>query len=669
LTHDSAQRLPLRALILAPSGRDARVAKGILEESGTDADICDGLPSLVRELECGAGLALVSVDVFTAGDLSGLAAWLADQPHWSDFPFVVLTHHGGGVERNPFAARLTEVLGNVSFLERPFHPTTLVSMSRAALRARKRQYEARTRIEELKRTEDALAVANNTLTTAVIERTLQFSQSEARFRAIFDSAFQLTGLASLDGTVLVANQTSLDAVGASLEDVVGVKLWESIWLSRSPDEARRLEREFTRAARGEFVRYDIELLLPDNSTHIFDLSMKSVQDATSNTAQIIIEARDVTELKRTTAALLQAQKMESLGQLTGGVAHDFNNLLMAVIANLDLLRKRLIDPKSTQMVENALKGARRGATLTQRLLSFARKQDLHAEAVDLAALLNGMRDLLAKSIGPLIELRIEAPAEPAAATVDPHQLELGVLNLVVNARDAMPNGGTITIATDGPSASDKRPDGLPPGNYVRLRVIDMGVGMDGETRDRAIEPFFSTKEVGKGTGLGLSMVHGLAVQSGGGLTIVSALGKGTTIEIWLPTAQVAPSEQAEPMVQPEAVRPSMILVVDDDALIAMSTADMLTDMGHDVIEAYSGAKALEELRAQPLIKLMITDYAMPGMTGVQLAQEALAMKPDLQVLLATGYADLPDGTQIDLPRLSKPYMQHDLAMQIARMLA
>jgi PAS domain S-box-containing protein len=669
LTRDSAQRLPLRALILAPSGRDASVAKGILEETGIDADICDGLSTLVRELERGAGLALVSVDVFTARDLSGLAAWLADQPHWSDFPFVVITHRGGGVERNPFAARLTDVLGNVSFLERPFHPTTLVSMTRAALRARKRQYEARARIEELKRTEDALAVANETLTSAVIERTMQLSQSEARFRAIFDSAFQLTGLTDLDGTILVANQTSLDAVGARLEDVVGVKLWDSIWLSRTPVEAPRLKQELARAARGEFVRYDLELLLPDDTTHIFDFSMKAVRDAAGNIAQIIVEGRDITELKRTTAALLHAQKMESLGQLTGGVAHDFNNLLMAIIANLDLLRKKVAaDPKCKQMVENALQGAKRGATLTQRLLAFARKTNLHAEAVDLATLIAGMKDLLNKSIGPLIELRIKASPDRATATVDPQQLELALLNLAVNARDAMPKGGVITIAIDRPRPNEKRPNGLGTGDYVRVRVIDQGVGMDRTTRERAIEPFFSTKEVGKGTGLGLSMVHGLVVQSGGAMDIASAPGEGTTVEIWLPASTTVPGTQPVASHTSKDMKSTTILVVDDDALIAMSTADMLSDLGHEVIEAYSGATALEALRDRPLIRLMITDYAMPGMNGVQLASAARELRPDLQVLLATGYADLPDGAQVDLPRLAKPYMQHQLATQIARML-
>jgi CheY-like chemotaxis protein len=283
-------------------------------------------------------------------------------------------------------------------------------------------------------------------------------------------------------------------------------------------------------------------------------------------------------------------------------------------------------------------------------------------------LIAGMKDLLTKSIGPLIELRVDAPLERAAATVDPHQLELAILNLTVNARDAMPGGGVITIAIDRPRPAEKPPNGLAPGDYVRLRVIDQGIGMNKSTRERAVEPFFSTKEVGKGTGLGLSMVHGLVVQSGGAMDIASTPGEGTTVEIWLPAAVTEPGIQPTISDTSKDMKSTTILVVDDDALIAMSTADMLADLGHDVIEAHSGAKALEALRDSPLIQLMITDYAMPGMNGVQLATAARELRPDLHVLLATGYADLPDGAQVDLPRLAKPYMQHQLATQIARML-
>ena len=342
---------------------------------------------------------------------------------------------------------------------------------------------------------------------------------------------------------------------------------------------------------------------------------------------------------------------------------------MAIIANLDLLRKHCAgDPRSERLIDGAMQGARRGATLTQRLLSFARKQELNAEAVDLATLVEGMKDLLERSVGPLVEIRLEPNANLPAAHVDPHQLELAILNLVVNARDAMPKGGSITIAIDTVSPDALARNELAPGIYLRLKVTDTGVGMDAVTLERAIEPFFSTKEIGKGTGLGLSMAHGLAVQSGGAFLLSSIVGKGTSAEMWLPTSNNTPAAAAQPAEAKRQIDPLTILVVDDDALIAMSTADMLQNLGHAVIEAYSGASALEVLREGRNVELMITDYAMPGMTGLQLVRVARELRPNLPVLLATGYAELPEGSNLDVLRLAKPFMQDQLATQIAKAL-
>jgi CheY-like chemotaxis protein len=266
-------------------------------------------------------------------------------------------------------------------------------------------------------------------------------------------------------------------------------------------------------------------------------------------------------------------------------------------------------------------------------------------------------------------LRFDAPASLPPAKADPNQLELAILNLAVNARDAMPDGGTITISLDKATAAPGDASELAVGDYLRIRVADTGTGMEEETLKRAVEPFFSTKELGKGTGLGLSMVHGLAMQSGGALRLSSAVGVGTTAELWLPLA-LTPATPAAVAPQPRLdARPSTILVVDDDVLIAMSTVDMLEDLGHTVIEANSGAKALEILAGGPHIDLIVTDYAMPGMTGLELANAARKLRADLPVLLATGYADLPESSHVDLPRLAKPYQQAQLATQIARLLA
>lgn len=379
--------------------------------------------------------------------------------------------------------------------------------------------------------------------------------------------------------------------------------------------------------------------------------------------------REMTERRRAEEQLRQAQKMETIGQLTGGVAHDFNNLLAAIQGNLELLRKRVPDdPQIRRFIDGALQGAQRGASLTSRLLAFARRQDLKPEATDLSQLLDGMRALMERSLGPLIAIDFSVEAGLPPARVDANQLELAILNLAVNARDAMPDGGRLEIDLRQVNGRDS---GLGlSGPYLRLAVRDTGFGMDEKTLKSAIEPFFSTKELGKGTGLGLSMVHGLAVQLGGALHLTSRVGEGTTAELWLPVA-ASPVKEVPLMPLEQTLTPppsSVILVVDDDALINMSTVDMVQDLGHTVLEAYSGKEALQILGSGQRVDALITDYAMPGMTGVELADRARELHPGLPILLATGYADLPSGTTTDLPRLAKPYQQAELATQISRLL-
>jgi CheY-like chemotaxis protein/two-component sensor histidine kinase len=341
---------------------------------------------------------------------------------------------------------------------------------------------------------------------------------------------------------------------------------------------------------------------------------------------------------------------------------------MAVLGNLDLLRKHIPDdPRTARLINGALQGAQRGAALTQRLLAFARRQDLKVEPRNLSDLVRGAADLIERSAGTHIEVRQDLPPDLPLALVDANQIELAVLNLVVNARDAMPDGGVLSIAIDHvkvPKTAD-----LAAGHYVRLVVGDTGHGMDAHTIEKATEPFFSTKGVGKGTGLGLSMVHGLAVQLNGALRLRSAVGVGTTAELWLPvTTMIAAEEKAtEPSSSGETEKIT-ILVVDDDALIAMSTVDMLEDLGHEVIEANSGDRALEILRQDRTIDLLVTDYSMPRMNGAQLAAAARQIRPALPVLLATGYAELPPGSSNGLPKIGKPYQQDQLAMEIKRVL-
>ena len=551
----------LRALILAPRGRDSLLAQSLLRQAGIASDVCRDLPDLVSSIDDDVGFVLLTEDAIRSADLKPFMARLAGQPAWSDLPLVLVTDHGGGPERNPIAARWLEALGNVSFIERPFHPTTLHSVARATMKGRRRQLETRVLLENLREGELRLQQMNDQLERRVRERTGQLQQAH-------------------------------DELLASIAE-----------RERAQEQVRHL------------------------------------------------------------------QKLESIGQLTGGVAHDFNNLLTAVLGNLELLRKRMPhDPRLDRLIEGAVQGAQRGAALTQRLLAFARRQALEPRPVDLAELVRGMQDLLRRSIGPRVNMELDLPAGLPAAQADANQIELALLNLAVNGRDAMPDGGTLTIALEC-SAIGEAQD-LAPGRYLRLLVSDTGSGMDGETLQRAIEPFFSTKEVGKGTGLGLSMIHGLALQLNGALRLFSEPGRGTRAELWLPSAD---GHAAHPSSEPAAAahpakRRGVLLFVDDDFLISLSTASLLEDLGHTVIKARSGPDALDILRDGRPVDMMITDYAMPGMTGLQLAEEARRLRPGLPILLATGYADLPAENTLDLPRLNKPYQQRQLADQVAHLL-
>jgi signal transduction histidine kinase/DNA-binding response OmpR family regulator len=676
-----------RAVILAPKGRDAAVAATLICEAGYHAQACEDLPALLSEIEEGAGLAVIADEAIKTADLRSLVNWLNDQPAWSDFPIILLTHQGGGPERNPDAARIGQALGNVTFLERPFHPTTLVSIVGSAVRGRRRQYEARAILADL------------TESGSLLQTALTAGQLGTWELHLPDLLFEVSA-------------TCKSAFG---RDVDRPFTYQDLERAVHPDDRARRDESVTRTLeQGHDYSIEFRNVWPDGSLHWIDVRGRPVYRPDGGIKSLVgvcsdITARKTAEIERETLVaqlaaertalaeltetleqrveersadlmkavaarekaqeqLRQAQKMETIGQLTGGVAHDFNNLLMAVMGNLDLLRKRLPDdPRLQRLVEGAMQGAERGASLTQRLLAFARQQDLRAVSVDLRALIEGMVDLLARSLGPRVELRLDIPQGLPPARIDANQLELAILNLAINARDAMPEGGRIYI---GVAEYHAKGDAvLDPGRYLKLSVADTGSGMSPEILKRAIEPFFSTKQVGKGTGLGLSMVHGLAVQLGGTLQLTSTVGKGTCATLVLPVATVAPETESPGPVAEKIKRRAVILFVDDDPLIAMSTTEMLEDLGHRVIGVNSGQHALDVLKSEQPLDLMVTDHMMPGMTGLELAAASREVRPSLPVLLATGYAELPEGTQLDLPRLAKPYHQDQLRDQLDQLLA
>ncbi len=373
-----------------------------------------------------------------------------------------------------------------------------------------------------------------------------------------------------------------------------------------------------------------------------------------------------TELAQAQEALRQSQKMEAMGSLTGGVAHDFNNLLTPIVGVLDMLQRRGIGGEREQrLLAGAAQSADRAKILVQRLLAFARRQPLQPVAVDVAELVAGMASLIASTTGPQIKVVVDAEPDLPPAKADPNQLEMALLNLAVNARDAMPDGGILRISVEAQTVGRPNRAGLRPGRYLHLSVADTGIGMDEETLARAIEPFFSTKGVGKGTGLGLSMVHGLASQLGGALAVRSTLGLGTNVQLWLPQGDGndLPASAAAEETAP-AVSSGTVLLVDDEELVRLSTADMLAELGYEVTEVSSAEEALRALERGLDPDIVVTDHLMPGMTGTELAYRLQADRPKLKLLIVSGYAEA-EGIEPSLPRLTKPFRSAELAASLA----
>jgi len=541
-----------RTLILAPRGRDAMVAKGILRDAKVPSAICVDLADLVHEIKRGADLSIITEEATRSGNLKDLVDWIAAQPPWLDFPFVVLTEHGGGLERNPTAARLMELLGNVTFLERPFHPTTLVSIVQSGLRGRRRQYECQRLNEELE--------------SRVQERTAELEAAN----------HQLLG--------------------------------------------------------------------------------------------------QIEERERVESTLRQMQRLEAVGQLTSGVAHDFNNLLTVVLGNIAFLEKGLaaeqIDTRLTQRLGYMRTAAERGAKLTDQLLSFSRRQRLEPRALDLNETVAGMRDLLQSTMGGSIHIETKLDRGLWTALVDPTQLELAILNLAINARDAMQVGGMLKVGTKnvalGPAFYPEEP---PAGDYVAVTVSDSGTGMADNVRGKVFEPFFTTKEAGKGSGLGLSQVLGFAKQSGGGVCIESRVGEGTAVHIYLPRAEGEQrSNEKSVAARINAVGAfagANILLVDDDNPVREITRAMLHELGYFVLEAGSGGAALELLDQEAKIDLLIVDFAMPGMNGAELARQALAKRPSLPILFVTGFADRTALAGVSEAQIiGKPFVDDELASKV-----
>ena len=514
--------------------------------------------------------------------------------------------------------------------------------------------------------------------------------SEARFRTLADTLPAFIWMTDAEGRNIYTNTRYQEAMQRSAEQLLGHG-WTDVV---HPDDAQLLSLTWEESLRtGNPYESSFRFLFPDGSSRWFlvrgravrgpdgtitqwigtctdiDTQVRAQQELRDSEARIARSAQDLeATVQERTAELVELRKLDSIGQLTGGIAHDFNNLLTPILTALDLLHEDPAVPADTHdLVESALRSAEKARALVARLLTFARRQDLRAEVVDLARLVDEMTDLLTHSLGPTVEIVTSKAAALPHCTVDPHQMELALLNLCVNAKDALPSGGRVTISLDTHTLTADENPSLSAGRYVRLSVTDDGVGMSESVLASAVDPFFTTKESGRGTGLGLSMVHGLAAQSGGALILRSQEGVGTRAEMWLPAADRREATAKPVVAPPPALPPLQVLLVDDEELVRSSLADMMRSNGHTVVETGSARQALEWLRPDSgrSIDALVTDQLMPGMTGAELAGRALELRPDLPVLVISGY--ISDGPHLgDLPRLAKPFRKSDLNAALAR---
>lgn len=943
------------AIILAPRGRDGVIARAMLQEGRLEAEIAPDLPSLVAAVAHGCGFAILTEEALRGADLRDLTVILAQQAEWSDLPFIVLTERGGGLERNPGAVRLLEALGNVTFLERPFHPTTLLSLARAARRARLRQYEARDRLEDIHAGQERLklAIAAGGLGAWTLDMTTSSLHVEpdtkAQFGRAADEAFDYADLlaaihpddrddtvagikrALADGTdyraevrclwrdgslhwLQVDGRVERDPVGRP-QRVVGVSheitdrrvielrqralLSLSDRLREAPDTAAMsfeaaailgntlsvnragygivdpvaetvtIERDWCTPGvstlagvlkfrdygsyiedlkRGDAVtfadartdprtagnaaaleaidaravvnlplmdrgRFSALLYLSNKAPRIWSeddlifvrdvadrtqaaIERRRAEDALAELAEtlerqvaertrerdrtwqnsqdmlailsdegiilsinpawtevlgwtadeivgrshlafghpdeiaddamafehtlnatlrkyenryrhkdgsyrwiawvatleggrvyasgrhITVEREARADLETAQEQLRQAQKMEAVGQLTGGLAHDFNNLLTAISGSLELIQARIKQGRINDVdryIGMAQQGAKRAAALTHRLLAFSRRQTLDPRPTDIDRLIASFEDLLQRAVGPAIEIRVVRDETLWTTLIDPNQLENAVLNLCINARDAMPEGGRITVETGNVAldAAAARSRDMAAGQYIVLSVTDTGSGMSPETIARAFDPFFTTKPLGEGTGLGLSMIYGFVHQSGGQVRITSEVGHGTTMQLFFPRSHGVAAADPEIVVAVDMAAPSIaktVLVVDDEPDVRALVVDTLTDLGHHVLQAGDGPSALDVLASGDAIDLMITDVGLPkGMNGRQLADAARVARPDLKILFITGYAEnaavgnghLDPGMHI----LTKPFAMDVLSARIQQLVA
>jgi len=548
---------------------------------------------------------------------------------------------------------------------------TRVNPDRDASGAVSKWYGACTDIEEIFQARRILQKSQTELEAEIATRTGERNM----LATLVETTDMLIMAIDLNFNILAINRATVDEM-QRINGVIG-RVGDNLLdlFAGQPAQQAAIAASWSRAFAGEEDAFIETHGTPELVSGQYEIKFRRLFNAAGETIGAFHVATDVTQrlhqqalLAQAQEALVQSQKLEAMGKLTGGVAHDFNNLLTPILGTLDLLQRRDVGgPREQKLIGGAIQSAERAKTLVHRLLAFARRQPLQATTIDAGKLLEGVADLISSTVGPRVTVVVDIAADLPCAKADPHQLEMAILNLGVNARDAMDGIGQITVTADCALVGPGEIESLQPGVYVRLSISDTGQGMDEETKRRAIEPFFSTKGIGQGTGLGLSMAHGLAVQLGGGLTIDSMPGAGTTITIWLPeSSDLAECGEVSPVEQTPSRQSGNVLLVDDEEHIRVIAADMLTELGFVVREVDSATAALRKLDEGWKPDLLITDHLMPGMTGVELAHAVRIRLPATKVLIVSGFAEA-EGLDPALPRLTKPFVQSELMAALSEL--
>jgi PAS domain S-box-containing protein len=657
-------------------GRDSQVALQILGQAGIQGsavtDVDDLCVHLQRE---GAGVCIVANEALSEARMQPLLVYLSQQPAWSDLPIVLMTHQRAADQAQSML--LAARLGNVTFVERPFHPLTLISLAKTAIRGRRRQYEARDRLLDLSES----------------EQRLQHAMSAGRL-----GAWELT----CDPLQLNCSDRTRTHYGIDASACFDYSDW--LLCVHPGDQAMMQEALINSLQLGADFALQFRNIWPDGSVHWVDMRARAIPDKQGRIRAMVGVTTDITEQKaaeqqlrelngnleqqveeRTAQvrineeALRQAQKMEAVGQLTGGIAHDFNNMLTGIIGSLELMRRRLSRSQLDdlpKLIDMGISSANRAASLTHRLLAFSRRQSLDSKPVQVNGLVQSMEELLHRSLNESIALHLRLDPQLWIAEADPHQLESALLNLVINARDAMPGVGEVIVETANRHLDESftsAQQNLEPGDYIMLSVSDTGLGMDQAVINRAFDPFFTTKPIGQGTGLGLSMIYGFSKQSRGHVAIQSTPGQGTTVQLYLPRCYASQLPQANvPVIEsPMATNGETVLIVEDDHAVRSLVCEVLRELGYCYLEAADANAAQPILASGQRIDLLISDVGLPGMNGRQLAEVARHLRPGLKVLFITGYAQhaevragfLDDGMQM----ITKPFAFDVLTAKVREM--